>query len=598
MTKMLCILDGFGLAPSDKNNPVSRAKIPNLKKMLNDYPWMTLKADGDAVGQERGLVGNSEVGHMNIGGLKLVPQLSHQITQSSKKAFDLDSSIAPDQNFDPKEFLKESFKKNPDSKRVHLVGLFSTGAIHSDLRHWAGAIEAAGKAGATQIVLHLISDGRDSDRQSLVDTWKKFTKDFADGIDKYDDKVVLGSVGGRFYAMDRDKNWDRTLRGVYSMFSAQNLKFLEFFKHKYEVDLSQILDITTDSETDFENGLKYSPSEYEHPSIEIQRFLEQISTHSYQKQKFDEDILPINTGFQLGIQKHETVWLINFRSDRMKQPITALCDLNEKFELGLKILANNDYGIKKELSLDLEFIKGYYPIFKTQPVQNTLAEKISKSNATQLHIAETEKYAHVTYFFDGGVENRQRGEDWVIIPSNKVSSHAEKPAMKAVEITDYILEHGLGKYDYIVVNYANPDMLGHTGDISASIKSLEILDEQLGRLLKCVEENQLKIILTSDHGNVEKVGSYLEDGKNLLDTEHNSSPVPCVLVDPKFKSEEFEQRIIDLSSDLSIDLKNVNSALKNINKHKIFIDLDWMQAEEIPNPILPLWYVGVFLLAV
>lgn len=564
-TKILCILDGFGLAPASANNCISLARMPNFKRLLAQYHWTTLNADGDCVGQESGLVGNSEVGHMNIGGLKMVPQLSYQVTHSALKSFDLNKTITPDQLFDPKEALKSKFESG--EKIIHLIGLFSKGQIHSDLRHWAGSIQAAGQAGAEKIVLHIISDGRDSDRQSLVETWDYFVENFGQQIQAYENKIYLGSLGGRFYAMDRDKNWGRVAKG-----------------------LGAILNIK------LENQVYKKYGQVNNSFFEIKDLLREITVSSYSDDNFDEHICP--QYFTDCIEKTQTVWLLNFRTDRMKQFAQMLCDINQEFTLNLNILAMNNYGIGKELfDLDADPNSGYFPIFNNEPVQKTLAQRISGKGKTQLHIAETEKYNHVTYFLNGGQNKKWPGEDWVVIDSNKVTSHAEKPEMKAKEVTDYILQKGIGKYDYIVVNYANPDMVGHTGDIHAGTKSMDYLDIQLGRLVTAVEEGGHSMLVTADHGNIEFVGSYAYRGKKLIDTEHNSNPVPLIFVSSDFDKNEFLSNLKKLCEKefISYNMEKLNQAIQSDNQIDLLGDKkSWLEACDIPTPLLPLWYSGLF----
>lgn len=609
---MLCIWDGFGLAPASPNNPTSIAKLPNLKRLLKEYPWTTLDADGDSVGQEMGLVGNSEVGHMNLGGLQLVKQLSFQITQSAENGFKYDSQVAPDQMFDPEKYLTLKWLKDLNtSKTIHLAGLFSTGTIHSDMRHWVGAVEAAGRAGADQIVLHLVSDGRDSDRQSLEATWNEFETKYRDRLKPFQDKIYLGSLGGRFYAMDRDKNWGRVFKGLSKMVQLQDINQLSDFSANYpELDLSSVELNSLSNAVHINDG--------ESSLNTISGIISGVAKNNYTQNIFDENIEPtsIQLSYQLSggeasdeietnlIEQGSVVWLINFRSDRMKQLTNMLCDLNQELGLNLTILANNDYGIGKEILLnsDLEDLKpeqsqkGYYPVFKTRAVQNTLSQRIAKTNATQLHIAETEKYAHVTYFFDGGVEQKQVGEEWVVIPSNKVASHAEKPEMKAVEVTDYILENGLGKFDYIIVNYANPDMVGHTGDIPASIKALEVLDEQLGRLLEVVERDGHAMLITADHGNVEKVGEFEHEGKQLTDTEHNADPVPCIVIN---SDKSLSGLINNLKNNPEIANQNIVELIESSLTQSQVVEIDeakWLSEDQIIKPKLPLWTAGLITL--
>jgi len=709
MSKILCVLDGFGLLPKSPNNASALAKMPNFKYLLKNYFWTTLNADGEQVGQENGLVGNSEVGHMNIGGLKLVPQLSYQITKSAASGYDLDKDIAPDQLFDPKKFLARKFES--ENKTIHLIGLFSTGTIHSDLRHWAGSIEAAGKAGAEKIVMHLISDGRDSDRQSLVATWDYFIKEYEAKIKPFEDKIFLGSIGGRFYSMDRDNNWERVTRGILPMFSWKTFKLKhdddftkfkeekitqfgsemadrmlpdnidsgdfnllkEFILSKYEVDLNKILDAEKEkyekdnvnfepTEENYEKSNNFYVRDEEHffflnkdkqergefgpLKTDIRWMIEWYSGQWYEKEIYDEFILPCNFYYLPlnaetrpfdGISKNDTVWFINFRTDRMKEFAQVLTDINEEFELNLTILANNSYGIKKEEFLNESLIsientpsatrpplleKGelptiidseklancYYPIFRNKPVENTLAQFISQSGKTQLHIAETEKYNHVTYFMNGGQNKKWEGEDWQVVDSNKVASHAEKPEMKAREVTDYILESGLGKYDYILVNYANPDMVGHTGDIKAATRTMEFLDEQLGRLIQACEKDGHEMVITADHGNVEKVGEYDLGGKSLIDTEHNANSVPMIILSSKFKvvaeTSGLHERKDFLADNVQnlIENKVVNLDLeqfKNVLAQKNHVELDidsWLTQDQIPEPILQLWFVGLILI--
>jgi 2,3-bisphosphoglycerate-independent phosphoglycerate mutase len=453
-TKILCILDGFGLNVDSDNNCISRAQMPVFRSLLRNYYWTTLSADGGSVGQEHGLVGNSEVGHMNIGGIKLVPQLSYQITKSSISSFDMNSDMFPDQVFDPKEFLAEKILHN-NNPVVHLVGLFSAGAIHSDLRHLAGAIKACGHSNIQKIVLHLFSDGRDSDKKSLLQTWIDFTNKYSDILEPLNSKIFLGSIGGRFFGMDRDSNLDRVYSSTNRLFGKENHnKLRSYLEQKYS-------EATYQKYLDHLEGSQYIDLDDNNSFVNIEMILEKITSDNYANNIFDEMIFPVV--FE-GMVKGDIVWLFNFRSDRMKEYTKLICESSEYLGLGLSIIACNSYDIGLEISEESESKAGYYPMFRTQIVKDTLAQIISQNHQTQLHIAETEKYAHVTYFLNGGNSKVHQGEDWVIIPSNKVDSHAELPQMKAKEITDYIIDKGIGKYDYIIVNYANPDMVGHTGN--------------------------------------------------------------------------------------------------------------------------------------
>jgi 2,3-bisphosphoglycerate-independent phosphoglycerate mutase len=550
MSTVFCILDGFGLLPTSPNNCNALANMPNFSALLKNNFWTTLNADGTAVGQESGLVGNSEVGHMNLGGLQLVSQLSYQITQSSLKNFELNHSVAVDQIFDPATKIK-------NQETVHLIGLFSTGTIHSDLRHWLAAINSCNNAKVKKIVLHLITDGRDSDRTSFIETLINFEKRLDSTLKS---KVFVGSYGGRAYAMDRDNNYENIFYGLQAMYG------------------QELIESTTDIRT------KYSVKEFKTARFEKSfntitdsiKPIEKLVKAEYAKSVYDEFLKP--TSF-LPIKDGETIWLVNFRSDRMKQTISMLSDYNVKNKN--LILAMNDYGVGA---------KNYEFIFKSEPIDDGFSYYASKLGKTQLHTAETEKYNHVTYFFNGGQDLKQNNEEWQVVPSNKIPNHSAKPEMKAKEVADIVID-GLGKYDYIVVNFANPDMVGHCGDIKAGIKSMEFLDKQLGRILKALEKGNHKMVLTADHGNIEFVGGYEKDGKQLTDTEHNPSPVPMIIVAKDFDSNKLIDRVYQFTKNNNIDfeLKNLSKSLSQDNS----IDGLWPTKKEIPYPILPLWYAGL-----
>ena len=628
-TKILCILDGFGLNVNSHNNCASQAKMPNLRRLMSQYHWSGLNADGDNVGQESGLVGNSEVGHMNIGGMKLVPQLSFQITKNAENNFDFNPIIAPDQLFDPKLFLAKSWQnKTPeDLKTIHLIGLFSTGCIHSDLRHWASSVTTAGQSGATRIVLHIICDGRDSDKKSFLATWQYFTQQYQDQLKPLEDKIFLGSVGGRFFAMDRDQNMDRVgvalapwLAHAVVAQSSKNPElgtFADFVQVQYgDSTLAKTQELMTKNTDSLKTILSYSHDESMAKSLAdykgisfgaIEDFISEYSQLNYQSGIFDENILPACLQF---ILPSDTIWLVNFRTDRMKQLAQMLCCVNQKFQLNLTILSMNDYCVDFEgyLNQDLEEVRhksnvGYYPVFKNKPVVNTLAETIAGFEQTQLHIAETEKYAHVTYFFNGGQDKKSAGEDWMVIPSNKVQSHAQIPEMKAKEITDYIIDNGLGNYNYIIVNYANPDMVGHTGDIGAGIQSMEFLDQQIGRLAKEVELGGHSMVIIADHGNIEFVGGFEKNGKSLTDTEHNPNSVPCIIVDSRLRKNNSERPDFNFIFE-NLKSKQITFEEGVINKAFEFqssadYSNDWLTQEEVvslENLRMPLWYAGVILM--
>jgi 2,3-bisphosphoglycerate-independent phosphoglycerate mutase len=550
MSTVFCIFDGFGLLPTSKNNCIALADMPNFRSLLKNNFWSTLNADGVMVGQEEGLVGNSEVGHMNLGGLQLVAQLSYQITKSSEKNFIIDKSIAKDQIFDPKSKLQ-------NKEVVHLIGLFSSGSIHSDLRHWTGAIKSSLSANVKKIYLHLITDGRDSDRASFIETLNDYLSSFSS---EELSKVYLGSFGGRAYAMDRDNNFDKVYYGMQGIFGPKLIDKTVELREKFKIE-------------------NYQKAEFVSKEVSILKAIDSIEEkvkEQYSNKVFDEFLEPTS---YTSIGESDALWLINFRADRMRQIVKMLTKFNDNSKH--LILAMNDYGIEHD---------GYEFIFKTQPVEKNFAYFASKVGKTQLHTSETEKYNHVTYFFNGGHDKKQSNEDWLLVPSNKLQNHSEKPEMKAEEITQNIIDN-LDKYDYIIVNYANPDMVGHCGDIEAGIKSMELLDIQLGKLLNIIEKGNHNLVLTADHGNMEFVGAYTDNGKLLTDTEHNPSPVPLIIVKKDFDS----KKIIDSISKFALE-NNINydpQKLIAFFNQKNTLSGNWLTNQEIPQSILPLWYAGL-----
>jgi 2,3-bisphosphoglycerate-independent phosphoglycerate mutase len=550
MTTVYCIFDGFGLQEKTPNNCIALAQMPNFQSLLKNNFWTTLNADGVKVGQEDGLVGNSEVGHMNLGGLQLVPQLSYQITQASIKSFELDKTISPDQIFDPA-------LKLTDFNSLHLVGLFSTGTIHSDLRHWLGAIESAHNSGINKIICHFITDGRDSDRKSFVQTLKDFITTIPSEIKE---KIYLGSIGGRAYSMDRDNNFEKVYYGLQSMFGSSLVEKTKTLRTDYNI-------------TEYKTAKFANQSRLLVDSIET---IEEYVNANYINNIFDEFIEPIS---YISIQEQEPIWLINFRADRMRQMIKMVCDYNHKDQH--LILAMNDYGIEGD---------GYEFIFKSKPVTKNFSYYAELENKSQLHTAETEKYNHVTFFFNGGQDIKQKKENWELIPSNKVTNHSEIPEMKAKEVNQTVIS-SLGKYDYIIVNFANPDMVGHCGDIEAGIVSMEFLDQQLGLLLQAVKDGGHKMVLTADHGNMEFVGPFTRDGKELTDTEHNPSPVPLVIIDENLEINGLLSRIelFTKKNDIIYDKELLTKVLNSNN----IINNSWPTKQQIPLAELPLWYAGL-----
>jgi 2,3-bisphosphoglycerate-independent phosphoglycerate mutase len=552
-TLIYCILDGFGLSGRKDNNPFFEANIPTIKSLFN-YPFTTLSADGSNVGQEDGLVGNSEVGHINLGGLKLINQLSYEITKSSQTYFeniaDFDSQL-----FDPNDYLKNNITEND---KIHLIGLFSKSSVHSDLRHLQSLISVALKTTAKNIVLHLISDGRDTNRQSFFGTLSDFWEDLEtqnyNNIDQIRKRVVIGSIAGRYYTMDRDKNYDRVNDGL---------------KPVILDDFSNI--ISANSENIFDKIKEYIDD-------------------SYNNEVFDEYIKPVKiltNNQDFTFKDSDLIIVTNFRSDRARQMTIQLLDY-KKTKKDLKIITLADYGLiaPKEQNLANTLVS----LFRQAPVSNTLSDYVNLLNKNQLNIAETEKYAHVTYFFDGGREIERLNQKRVLIPSNKVSSHAQKPEMKTAEVTDYIITKGLNKYDLIVVNYACSDMVGHTGDYPASIKALECLDENLGKLIEIVKSQNHTLIITADHGNIEVVGGH----NNSFDTEHNPNPVPLIVINNNIDQILQSYNQSDVDTQQFYDSNELSKVIEELKKtSKMNFETGWFEKTQILTPKLKLFHAGI-----
>jgi len=446
---ILVITDGIGYSSRKDFNAFHHAKKPTYDYLFQNVPYGMVTTHGLSVGLPEGQMGNSEVGHMTIGSGRVLYQDLVKITKSIQDGTLLNNSIV--QNIMAQD-------------RVHLIGLLSDGGVHSHIDHLFGLIDIALSSGR-EVIVHPITDGRDVSPTSS----KKYLSQL---LDRFGDKIKIGSISGRFYTMDRDKRWDRIEKGYRAIVDAQPKTQL-------------------------------TPLEY--------------IDSSYQQDVTDEFIIPTAFDGYEGMRDGDGVIFFNFRSDRMREIVTALGDKSfQEFERepkNLFIATMTEYH--KEFS---------YPIiFKKERPQNTLAEVISKAGLSQFHTAETEKYAHVTFFLNGGVEEPFENETRVLIDSPKVKTYDLKPSMSAVEVTDEVLKAMDSGYDFIVVNYANGDMVGHTGVFEAGIKAVETVDRELGRVLDKAREKGYSLVLTSDHGNCEEMRSV--DGKIL--TNHTVGDVWC-----------------------------------------------------------------------
>ena len=465
---MLMILDGFGDNPNKEGNAISLAKTPNIDKLMKKYPHTDIYASELYVGLPEGQMGNSEVGHTNIGAGRIVYQELTKITKS----------IEDGDFFSNPEFIAaiENCKKH--NSKLHILGLVSDGGVHSHIRHLYGLLEMAKRRDFEDVYVHCFLDGRDTPPASAEVYIEKLEE-------KMKEKKLgkIATISGRFYAMDRDKRWQRVQKCYNALVNAEGNK-------------------ATSAEKAIED--------------------------SYQKEVFDEFIEPtvIYNGEKpvAKIEKNDSVIFFNFRPDRAREITRALVD--KEF---------NEFETKKDLDLYYVCFTNYdetmpsvHIAFEKEALHNTFGEYISKKGYTQLRIAETEKYAHVTFFFNGGEEKQYPGEDRILVPSPKVETYDMKPEMSAYEVTDKVCEALENeKYDVVILNYANTDMVGHTGSLQAAIKAVETVDECIGRVVKIIEEKKGNLIITADHGNAEQMIDYKTGEPH---TAHTTNPVPIILV--------------------------------------------------------------------
>ncbi len=450
---LLTILDGAGLRDEVKGNAFKQAKKANFDYLWNNYPHTELLASGQDVGLPKGQMGNSETGHLNIGAGRIVYQPLELINKS-----------IDDRSFYENEVLLDVMKyaKN-NSKKLHFIGLISDGGVHSHINHLKNLLKMAKSNNVEEIYMHLITDGRDT----LMDSGYKYVSEI--------EKLDIGSVAticGRYYTMDRDKNYDRTLKGYKLM--------TEGISREYK----NSKDVFDDS---YKNGI------------------------------YDEFIEPSLLNKNGLIEKEDAVIWFNFRPDRAIQILSYLENITS--HIATMMFVSND-------------IKAPFA-FKLNDLKNTFGEYISDMGLKQLRIAETEKYAHVTYFFDGGVEKKLNGCDRILVHSPKVATYDLKPEMSAYEVTDKLLEN-MNKYDVIILNFANPDMVGHTGNMSATIKAVEAVDENLGKIYEKACELGFTLLVTADHGNSE----YMIDENNNPVTSHTTNKVPFIVCDKNLQLNE------------------------------------------------------------
>ncbi len=482
---VLCILDGWGIAQDSPGNGITRANPSNFNNMWFSYPHALLVASGQAVGLPEGHVGNSEVGHINLGAGRVVFQ----------DLLRVNNAITDGSFFENEAFLEAVKHVVKNNSNIHLMGLVGLGTVHSDVGHLFALLQLLKKNNipAFRIKLHLFTDGRDSPPTSA----KGYIAQLKERIGKAN-LGQIASISGSYFAMDRDDRWDRTGKAYFALLGKSEKKA----KHVVSVlDNSYSQNIT---------------DEFVEPTVIV-----------------DESNVPIGA-----IADNDALIFFNYRPDRARQ-LTKAFVLDDKNLKELKTHSGEkvkvfDRGekIKNLFFVSLTRYQINLPVtkvaFNPEEVTMPIARVFSERNLKQLHIAETEKYAHVTYFFNGGVEKPFQGEDRILVDSPKVGSYDKKPEMSAGEITDKFLQHLQAKmHSFIVFNYANADMVAHSGNIEATIKAVQTIDYQLGVISKAITSIGGGLIITADHGNAEELIN-LRTGQR--DTEHNLSPVPAVLV--------------------------------------------------------------------
>lgn len=466
---MLIILDGWGYREARDGNAILLSITPNLDNLTNKYPWCLLEASGEAVGLPEGQMGNSEVGHLNIGAGRIVYQDLTRINLSIKNG----------DFFENPAFLNAISNAKVNNSSLHLMGLVSYGGVHSYMTHIYSLIKLAHKKGLKKVYIHAFLDGRDVPPKAALKDIKEL-----DAFCKENGSAKIATVSGRYYAMDRDKRWDRTKLA----YDALTMGIAPYKAYDAETAVSE----------------------------------------SYERGETDEFVKPTVITDSTGnpeavIQDNDSIIFFNFRPDRARQLTWAF--MNKDFEGFTREKHPKVYYVcmaQYDETLDLPIA------FPPEELVNVLGEVLSKHGLTQLRIAETEKYAHVTFFLNGGQEKCYEGEDRCLIPSPKVATYDLKPEMSAYEVTDEVINRiKSGKYNVIILNFANMDMVGHTGIIEAAVKAVETVDNCVGKITATLEEVGGEAIITADHGNAEQM-------KNLTTgephTAHTSNPVKCIYV--------------------------------------------------------------------
>jgi 2,3-bisphosphoglycerate-independent phosphoglycerate mutase len=480
---MLVILDGWGWREEAADNAIRQARTPTFDRLWQGGPHGFLRTSGKDVGLPEGQMGNSEVGHLNIGAGRVVLQDLPRIG----------NAIASGEIARAPALLDLVARLKRGGGTCHLVGLVSPGGVHSHQDHAAALAKILAEAGVPTRV-HAITDGRDTPPQSAGDDINRLTAALPPS-------VSIATVCGRYYAMDRDKRWDRVEKAYRAMVEAEAPHF---------ADASAVI------------------------------------ADAYRKNTFDEFIVPAVVGDYRGMQDGDGVLCFNFRADRVREILSAMLDADfSGFPRGRTVRFAAAVGMA-QYSDALDRLM--QTIFPPQSFTHILGEVAAEAGRTQLRMAETEKYPHVTYFLNGGREEPYAGEDRIMVPSPKVATYDLQPEMSAPELTDKaVAAIASGKYDLIVLNYANPDMVGHTGSLPAAIKAVETVDGGLGRIVEAIEKSGGALLVTADHGNCEMMRDPQTGGPH---TAHTTNPVPVMLVGACNRALNAEGRLADIAPTL------------------------------------------------
>jgi len=461
-------MDGFGISPTQEGNAIANARKPNLERLWKQYPTTTLKASGLAVGLPRGQMGNSEVGHLNLGGGRIVYQDLTRISLAVEKG-----------TFASNPVLQEAMNlARKGGSKLHLIGLLSDGGVHSHITHLYALLEMARSMDLSRVFVHAILDGRDVPPRSALGYFRDLEEKFS--------QTGTGStatVSGRYYTMDRDRRWERVEKAYRCLVYGEGLR--------------------ADS-------------------------AEEAVRKGYDRGENDEFIMPTVVDDKGMVDDGDSIIFFNFRPDRAREITRAFVDKDFQ-EFATKPIRVH-YTCMTQYDATLNAPVAY-------PAENlidTLGEVVSRAGLKQLRIAETEKYAHVTYFFNGGKEEVNPGEDRVLIPSPKVATYDLQPQMSAYEVRDELLARlDSGRYDLVVLNFANPDMVGHTGIFEAAVKAVEVVDGCVGEIVNRILSLGGAVLLTADHGNAEKMQ---DSDTGQPHTAHTTNPVPISLITSDRKS--------------------------------------------------------------